>query len=133
MTLKSAVIAVREVKQGDLVGYGGRWQARERSIIATVAIGYGDGYPSSVRDGTPVLVNGNLAYIAGRVAMDMLTIDVTQSGVVNIGDEVVLWGASLDVNLVAKHANTIGYELITRMPQRVPKIYVANDNPRFSS
>lgn len=131
MTLKSAVIAVREVNQGSFVGYGGRWQASARSIIATVAIGYGDGYPSSVQDGTPVLVNGNLAYIAGRVAMDMLTVDVTQASSVNsvnIGDEVVLWGESLDVNLIARHANTIGYELITRMPQRVPKIYISSDN-----
>lgn len=124
MTLKSAVIALREVPLGSKVGYGGRWQAPAASLIATVAIGYGDGYPCNVQDGTPVLVNGERAFIAGRVAMDMLTIDVTHCKKVNIGDEVVLWGKGLDVNLVAKHANTIGYELITRMPQRVPKVYV---------
>jgi len=124
MTLKSAVIAIREIPANSKVGYGGRWQAPATSVIATVAIGYGDGYPCNVQDGTPVLVNGKRASIAGRVAMDMLTVDVTHCGKVNIGDEVVLWGAGLDVNQVAKHAATIGYELITRMPQRVPKVYI---------
>lgn len=125
MTLKSEVIAVREIAAGERVGYGSTWQASRRSVIATVAIGYGDGYPRNAKSGTPVLVNGNTAYLAGRVSMDMLSIDVTDIAPVSIGDEVTLWGQGLNANLVAEWADTIGYELVTRMPLRVAKTYLS--------
>lgn len=124
MCLQSEVIAVRAVPAGDCVGYGNTWQAERDSKVATVAIGYGDGYPRNAKNGTPVLVNGKRCKLAGRVSMDMLSVDVTDIGTVNIGDKVVLWGDGLDVNEVASHADTIGYELVTRMPLRVPKTYL---------
>ncbi|TRX56876.1 alanine racemase [Thalassomonas sp. M1454] len=124
MTLLSEIISLREVKSGEQVGYGGNWTAKRDSKIATVAIGYGDGYPRIAKNGTPTLVNGSVAPLAGRVSMDMITIDVTDIFDVKIGDEVTLWGNSLPVNEVAEHASTIGYEALTRMPLRTKRIIV---------
>ncbi len=124
MTLTSAVISVREIAAGECVGYGGSWQAQRPSRVATVTIGYGDGYPRTATSGTPVLVNGHRAALAGRVSMDMITVDVTDLPPVAAGDPVVLWGKSLPVGEVARHAGTIGYELLTRMPMRTPRVIV---------
>ncbi|MEQ9463269.1 MAG: alanine racemase [Haliea sp.] len=122
MTLVSAVISVREIAAGECVGYGASWQAQRPSRIATVTIGYGDGYPRTATNGTPVLVNGRRATLAGRVSMDMITVDVTDLPPVTIGDPVILWGEGLPVDEVARHAGTIGYELLTRMPLRTPRV-----------
>lgn len=124
MTLKSEVIALREIQQNEAVGYGHSWRAKRRSLIATVAIGYGDGYPRSAKSGTPVLINGQRAALAGRVSMDLISVDVTDIAEVNIGDEVILWGQDLLVSEVAQWADTISYELLTRMPSRVHREYV---------
>jgi alanine racemase len=124
MTLSSAVISLREVVTGETVGYGATWTAMRPSRIATVCIGYGDGYPRLAPAGTPVLVNGERAPLAGRVSMDMITVDVTDLPGVSLGDEVILWGAGLAVDEVAEHAGTIGYELTTRMPARTPRVVV---------
>jgi alanine racemase len=126
MTLTSAVISVREIAAGEAVGYGANWIAARPSRIATVTIGYGDGYPRVAANGTPVLVNGHRAGLAGRVSMDMITVDVTELPEVQVGDEVVLWGKGLPLAEVASHAGTIGYELTTRMPARTPRV-VIND------
>lgn len=122
MTLTSAIISIRDVAVGESVGYGANWTADKPSRIATVTVGYGDGYPRLAHNGTPVLVNGQRASLAGRVSMDMITVDITGLEDVKRGDEVVLWGKGLPVGEVAKHAQTIGYELTTRMPARTPRI-----------
>jgi alanine racemase len=122
MTLSSAIISIRDVKIGESVGYGASWTARRASRIATVTIGYGDGYPRLARNGTPVLVNGQRVRLAGRVSMDMITVDITDLDNVELGDEVILWGKNLPVGEVAEWAGTIGYELTTRMPARTPRI-----------
>ena len=124
MTLMSTVISLRDVAAGEAVGYGGTWVAQRPSRIATVTIGYGDGYPRHAANGTPVLVNGQRAPLAGRVSMDMITVDVTDLGEVQLGAEVVLWGAGLPLAEVARYADTIGYELTTRMPARTPRVVV---------
>ncbi len=124
MTLTSAVTSLRDVAPGESVGYGATWTAGRPSRIATVTVGYGDGYPRLAPNGTPVLVNGRRASLAGRVSMDMITVDVTDLPGVAIGDEVVLWGRGLPVGEVARHAGTIGYELTTRMPARTPRVIV---------
>ena len=126
MTFETEVIALREIPSGDSVGYGGRWVARRPSRIATLAAGYADGYPRHAPDGTPTFVNGQVAPVAGTVSMDMITVDVTDLGDVQVGDEVVLWGDGLPVGEVASYAGTIGYELTTRMPLRTPRVVVAN-------
>lgn len=124
MTLKSAVISVRDIEAGESVGYGASWVAERPSRIATVAIGYGDGYPRHAVNGTPVLINGQRVPLAGRVSMDMITVDITDCPDVEIGVEVTLWGEDLPVNEIAEKAGTIGYELLTRMPLRTPRIYI---------
>jgi alanine racemase len=124
MTLASAVISLREIAAGESVGYGATWTATRPSRIATACIGYGDGYPRTAPNGTPVLVNGRRAGLAGRVSMDMVTVDVTDLHGCRIGDEVILWGDGLPVAEVAAHVGTIGYELTTRMPARTPRIVI---------
>ena len=128
MTLRSEVMAIRELDAGEPVGYGGRWRMPERGRVAVVAGGYGDGYDRHAVDGTPVLVEGQPANIAGKVSMDMLTVDVTHLPDITIGSEVVLWGqaangAVLPVDEVARHCDTISYTLLTGILPRVPRRY----------
>ena len=120
MTLRSQVIATKDLAVGDQVGYGGDWTATRPTRLAIAAIGYGDGYPRSVSSGTPVLVNGEHAALAGRVSMDMLAIDVTEvQRPPKVGDPVVLWGEGLPVEEVAIWAETIPYTLLCGINQRV--------------
>jgi alanine racemase len=124
MQFHSKIIALRQVNTGESVGYGATWTATQPSIIATVAAGYGDGYPRTAKSGTPVMINGQIAPLAGRVSMDMLCVDVTQLNNVKLGDSVELWGKKLSVNEVAQWADTLGYELVTRMPTRAKRIFI---------
>ncbi|NIP17042.1 MAG: alanine racemase, partial [Xanthomonadales bacterium] len=101
MQLESRVIALRRIEAGETVGYTRNWRATQPSVIATVAIGYADGYPRHAPNGTPVLVNGHRARLAGRVSMDMISVDVTDIPETRLGDPVVLWGRGLPVNEVA--------------------------------
>ena len=119
---RSEVMAVREIEAGESVGYANAWTAQRPSRIATVPVGYGDGYPRHAESSTPVLINGERAQLVGRVSMDMITVDVTELPPVAIGDEVILWGAQLSANEVAEHAQTIGYEIMTRLHNRVPRV-----------
>ena len=120
MTFETRVIAVRSLEPGDRVGYGGTWTAARATRIAVAAAGYGDGYPRSVANGAPVAVNGRPAVVAGRVSMDMMTVDVTDLPGVAVGDRVELWGAAVPVERVAAAAGTIAYELTCRVSRRVP-------------
>jgi alanine racemase len=120
MTLHSHVIAVKELAPGERVGYGGDWTASRPTRLAVAAAGYGDGYPRSLDSGAPVLVNGERAGLAGRVSMDMIGIDVTDlHRVPALGDPVVLWGEGLPVEEIAVWADTIPYELLCGISQRV--------------
>lgn len=119
MQLMSTVIALRTVGRGERVGYGGVWTAREDSRLAIAAIGYGDGYPRQLGSGTPVLVRGRRAPLAGRISMDMIAVDVTLVPEVRVGDEVMLWGEGLPVEELARMAGTIPYELLCGVTQRV--------------
>lgn len=123
MQLRSSVLAVRQVKSGESVGYGGRWIAQRDSLIATLPIGYGDGYPWAAADGTPISINGQIAPLAGRVSMDMTTVDVTDCIGVTPGAPAVLWGDQPHIDEVANHCGTIGYELMTRLTARAPRRY----------
>lgn len=124
MTFQSEVIAIRTIGKGEAVGYGSTWVAEQDAVIATVAVGYGDGYPRTAKSGTPVLVNGKRATLAGRVSMDMISLDVTLLDNVEVGDKVELWGANLSANEVASWAGSIGYELVTRMPKRTRREFI---------
>jgi alanine racemase len=120
MTLKSHIIAVKHVAVGERVGYGGNWVAQRPTTLAVAAVGYGDGYPRSLASGSPVLVNGERAPLAGRVSMDMIGIDVTDAKILpSLGDPVTLWGEGLPVEEIAVWADTIPYELLCGISQRV--------------
>ena len=124
MTLQSEIIAIRELRPGESVGYGARWTAQRPSTIGTVAIGYADGYPRHAPSGTPTSVNERIAPLVGSVSMDSLAVDLTGHNGVAVGDRVELWGERIAVNDVAAAAGTIGYELLTSVSNRVPRIYV---------
>jgi alanine racemase len=120
MTLKSHVIAIKDLIPGERVGYGGNWTAARPTRLAVAAVGYGDGYPRSLDSGSPVLVNGERAPLAGRVSMDMIGIDVTDlSRPPQLGDPVILWGRGLPAEEIAVWAKTIPYELLCGVSQRV--------------
>jgi alanine racemase len=120
MEFQTEVIALQDVPKGAKVGYGSRWQAPRDSKIAIIACGYADGYPRHAPDGTFVCVNGQMAALAGRVSMDMMTVDVTGLTGVQAGSLVELWGNQLPVDVVAQQAGTISYELLCAVAPRVP-------------
>lgn len=124
MSLESQIIALRTIPKGDSVGYGSTWTASRESVIATVAIGYADGYPRNAPMSTPAWCNNQLIPLVGRVSMDMLTFDVSDLPNVDVGDLVQLWGDKLAINQVAEHIGTIAYELMTRVSARVPRVYM---------
>jgi alanine racemase len=123
MTLLTPLIAVREVKAGERVGYGGTWAVPVDGRIGIAAIGYGDGYPRQIGSGSPVLVNNVECRIAGRVSMDMIAIDLAPVPTAKVGDEVTLWGAGLPVERMAVCAGTLAYELVCGISQRVSVEY----------
>ncbi|MCH8499175.1 MAG: alanine racemase [Marinobacter sp.] len=122
MTLESALISVRALAPGDEVGYGATWRATHAGRMGVVAIGYGDGYPRHAPSGTPVWVRGTRAPLIGRVSMDMLAVDLSHLPQAEVGDRVELWGANVSVDEVAGLAGTIGYELLTGLTPRVPRV-----------
>jgi len=119
MTFETRLIAVNEVPAGDTIGYGARFVASRDMRVGVAAIGYGDGYPRNMPDGAPVLVNGREQRLAGRVSMDMITIDLQGQPDARVGDPVVLWGQGLPVERVAETVGTIPYELLCRVTRRV--------------
>lgn len=121
MTLSTEVIGIQSLKPGERVGYGATYTARRDERIAVIACGYADGYPRHAPSGTPVLVDGQRAPIAGRVSMDKITVDVTDVPLTRVGSQVQLWGDRLAVDEVANAAGTIGYELLTAVADRVPR------------
>lgn len=118
MTLSSRIIAIRDLPAGEAIGYGGRYITDKPTRVGVVACGYADGYPRTVQNGTPVWLYadsqhaGQVCPLIGRVSMDMLTIDLTDTPHADIGSEVELWGPHIPVNTVAASAGTIGYELL---------------------
>jgi alanine racemase len=133
LTWRTAVVQLKEVAEGTPVSYGGRWVARRTSRIATLPVGYADGYPRRL-SGRPgfgnaeVLVRGRRAPVAGTVCMDMTMVDVTDVPGVEPGDEVVLLGAqgkeTIDADELADRAGTISYEILCGIGPRVPRRYL---------
>lgn len=119
MTLSAKLIAVNHVARGERVGYGATFECPQDMPVGVAAIGYGDGYPRSAPSGTPVLVNGARAALAGRVSMDLIAIDLRNVADAKVGDRVVLWGRELPAEEIAARAGTIGYELTCGMTKRV--------------
>jgi alanine racemase len=122
MTLTAELIAVRDLRPGDRVGYGGAFVADRPMRLGVVACGYADGYPRHAPDGTPVLVNGIRTCTVGRVSMDMLTVDLDPVPAAAVGTRVTLWGDGLSCDEVAAAAGTLSYELLCKITARVPQI-----------
>lgn len=120
IALKSRLIATQTIDKGAVVGYGSRFTATQPMRIGVVACGYADGYPRNAPDGTPVLVDGIRVPIAGRVSMDMITVDLTAAPGANVGSEVELWGNHIPIDEVANQCGTVGYELMCALAPRVP-------------
>ncbi len=122
MTFRTELIAVHQCKQNDTIGYGRRYTCPAAMPIGVVAAGYGDGYPRHAKNGTPILVNGVRVPLIGTVSMDMLMVDLRPLKQANVGDSVTLWGEGLPVEEVAYYADTIPYELVSRIMPRVRRI-----------
>lgn len=124
MALQAKLLATKILAKGDKVGYGGTYECPENMPIGIAGIGYGDGYPWYAKNGTPVLVNGIKCQLAGRVSMDMITIDLRNNPNARAGDSVILWGDGLPVEHIARNADTIPYELFCRLTGRVQFVYI---------
>lgn len=126
LSLRTRIMALHKVALGGGVSYGGRWRAPRDSIVATLPVGYADGYPRHVA-GAEVLVHGKRAKIVGAVCMDMMMADVTDIPKAAVGDDTVLIGGSgpeaIRVDDVARWAGTISYEILCGISKRVPRIY----------
>ncbi len=124
MTLSSELIAVQTLKAGEGVGYGFIYRAAQEMRVGVVACGYADGYPrhapGTLAEGTPVLVDGVRTRTVGRVAMDMLYVDLTPVPRARPGSRVVLWGNGLPIDEVASACGTVSYELLCALARRVP-------------
>jgi alanine racemase len=127
MALTSRLIAIQELEAGQTVGYGSEFSARAPMRLGVVACGYADGYPRHAKSGTPIVVDGVRTRTAGRVSMDLITVDLTPVPRARVGSKVTLWGADgLSIDEVAAAAGTVGYELMCAVAPRVP-IIEAND------
>lgn len=128
MTMGTALIAVKTLKKGEAVGYGGAFVAPTAMSLGIAAIGYGDGYPRHAPNGTPVLVRDVRVPLVGRVAMDMLAVDLSAVPGAAVGDPVTAWGPGLPVEEIARAAGTIPLELLCGVTQRVKFSVVDSQN-----
>ncbi len=119
MTLITRLVAINRIARGERIGYGAIWACPEDMDVGIAAIGYADGYPRSAASGTPALVAGEPATVAGRVSMDLLALDLRHAPHAKVGDVVTLWGPELPAELVAEHAGTISYTLTCGITRRV--------------
>ena len=124
MKLVSSIIAIQDLTAGEQVGYGGDFIADKNTRIATVAIGYGDGYNRQLSSKGMVLVRNKVVAVLGRVSMDMICIDISVLPEVKEGETICLWGdEKLTVEQIAEQANTIPYEMVCQVSERVTRIY----------
>lgn len=123
-TLRSTVAQVKQLKKGETVSYNRRGVVNRDSVIATVRIGYADGYSRQFGNGKgKMLINGELAPVIGTVCMDMTMLDITDIKGVSEGNEVIIFGSQLPAQQVAGWINTIPYEIMTSVSQRVKRVY----------
>lgn len=127
MHFEAQIFATHALQAGETVGYGSRWTAEKPARIGIVSVGYGDGYPRVVTEQAFVTIEtGEKLPIIGRVAMDMLMVDISDTTGVTLGTKVQLWGSSPTIDMVASWNNTISYEILCKVSQRPNWIYVNN-------
>jgi Alr-MurF fusion protein len=128
LKMTTRVIHVHAIEEGETVGYGRAWRADRRSTLATIAVGYNDGFPRFMSNGAEVLIRGKRCPVVGKVCMDVTMVDVTDLGDVEVGDEVVLFGsqgdAAISVDEWATRGGTINYEILCNVSPRVRRIFV---------
>jgi alanine racemase len=125
VSLMTTIAQIKEVKKGESVGYGRQAIVDQDTRVATIRIGYADGFPRSLGNGKgTVLVRGKSFRTIGNVCMDMTMIDVTAENDITIEDEALVFGKGHSLVDVAKAAGTIPYEIMTSISQRVPRIYL---------
>lgn len=127
LELKSHVVSVKEIGAGEEISYGGTYTTTKTTKVATVSVGYGDGYPRTLSSKGRVLINGQYASILGRICMDQFMVDVTDIPNVKQGDVVTLVGKDqkhcITVEEVAANANSFNYEFICNIGKRIPRVY----------
>jgi alanine racemase len=132
LTWKTAVLAVKDLPAGALVGYGGMYRTTQPTRIAVLAAGYADGIPHRLSNKGRVIANGHFAPIIGAVSMDLTTVDITNCGPLAPGDAVTLLGSeggvSIDAQQIARIAGTISYSVLCGIHARVKRIYVDGAN-----
>lgn len=128
MSVKANIVHLKDVPAGFSVGYGRRYISEKPSKIATLALGYADGYPRPYSQFAKVIVNGVTAPVAGNICMDQCMVDVTDVPDVKVGDEVIIMGTdgknTILADDIAKATGTINYEICCAFGQRLPKVYV---------
>ena len=124
MKLSAPILSIKTLQAGESVGYGATWVSDKDTTLAVIGIGYGDGYPRHAKNGTPVLINGILCPLVGRVSMDLICVDISSTKA-NVGDSAILWGdEQLPIEIIANNSDTISYELLTGLSARVNFISV---------
>ena len=123
MTLRSPIINIRSLKKGDMVGYDGRAVAQDDMKVASVYIGYADGIPVSIKDGTKVMINNQDAEVFGKISMDLTTVNVSNIDNCKVGDWCEFFSPNLPISNIAKSNDLISYYLMTSIKSRVKKIY----------
>ncbi len=131
---KTRIIFIKKVGSGESIGYGRVYITTKQTLVATLPVGYADGYPWLLSDRGEVVIRGRKAAIMGRICMDLCMVDVTDIPGVQVGDEVVLWGKQkeekISVEEIAEKTGTINYEIICMVDKpRVPKVFVRNQKP----
>ena len=126
MSLISHVVHLKDVEDGTPIGYGGAYVAKGRRRIATIPVGYADGYPRRLSGIGYVKIRNQRAPIAGRICMDQFMVDVTDLPEVSLGDEVVLMGEGVTADEIADLTGTIHYELTCQLTERVPRIWISD-------
>ena len=123
-TLKSTIAQIKHLKAGDSVSYGRTGIVNKDSVIATIRIGYADGYPRRLGNGVgKMMINSKLVPVIGTVCMDMTMIDVSDISDIKEGDGIMIFGKDLTVQQLAQWADTIPYEIMTGISQRVKRVY----------
>lgn len=118
MKFESRLVAVKPIRKGERVGYGGLWQAQCDSVLGIVSAGYGDGYTRYLPSGTPVLINGRTVPLAGAVSMDTAAVDLGSDSADKVGDPVILWGEGNPVEEIARQVGSMAYQLVCGVMHR---------------
>ncbi|MDK2934135.1 MAG: alanine racemase [Clostridiales bacterium] len=130
MELKATVTHLKEVEKGTPVSYGRVFTTKKRTAIATIPIGYADGYSRVLTGSAKMIAGGKIVPVIGRICMDQCMIDVTEVKDISVGDEVIVFGhkngLTIPVEDIAKTMNTINYEVLCIIGKRVPRVYIQN-------